>query len=189
MAFIRTRNFLQNFRSQSEPAKSRPAARVWDVNALYLETAISKTLPLMPGSLNPPVGQPATIKSSKPEISMIRLTASSTKTASRLNSIAIWTLTGLSKRICLIMGLKNMPPSISTMASSWPPPWHQLRSTIPIISNIVRFSVVIPNTKSKKYMRTKVTPVNPTATSWLLTKSLTALWEKIQPPLNWPIMK
>ena len=40
MAFIRARNFLRNIRSQNAQANLGLAARVLDVNALYLEIAI-----------------------------------------------------------------------------------------------------------------------------------------------------
>ena len=83
--------------------------------------------------------------------------------------------TGWCKKIRLIMGSKNMPALIPSTALFWPLPLPRLRSTIPIILNIVRFSVGIPNKKLKRYMRTKVTPENPTASSWLSMKSLTAL--------------
>ncbi len=46
MVFIRARNFLLNIRSQSAQAKYRLDAKVLDVNALYLEIAIRKTLPV-----------------------------------------------------------------------------------------------------------------------------------------------
>jgi hypothetical protein len=46
MTFIRARNFLRNIRSQSAPAKYPLVARALDVNALYLEIAIRKTLPV-----------------------------------------------------------------------------------------------------------------------------------------------
>jgi len=61
-------------------------------------------------------------KSKKPEISIIRLKANLTKTESRLNSTAIWTLTGLFKKIYLTMGSKNIPALIPITALCWQQP-------------------------------------------------------------------
>jgi hypothetical protein len=136
---------------------------------------INEGIVSMPNSLNPVFGRVAKTKSCRPEISIICMKANFIKTASGLNSIAIWILIRLFKKICLVIGSKSMPALIPNTDLFRSLTRRKLRSTIPIISNIVRFSVNISNKKSKKYMRTKFTPENPTATSWLLTKSMTGL--------------